>query len=429
KYLPSSPKAQIKYRRINIFLKNWLKTLDLPTVMAVDWTQLPQDIIETISKNLRIYTDYLNFRWVCHTWRSSTPKIPHHLPPQLPLLMVSQSPQQQQPHQSSRCAFFNISNNKLRFLNLPELSHRNRHCGSSQGWLIILDESPIVLLLNPLTRAKIYLPPLSSFPHIVRFSYSDMGSEYGLRSPSGGHRTLDSNQMRDRFIKKVVLSSSPSEGTDFVAIAILNNSGGLAYCRNGDTGWTIIQDAHSYYEDVISYKGVFYAVDKFGEIAVCNVRGGHVGVSFIETPSQIGGDMQYLVELGGEFLLVTRFIHLEPDIEPNHLVFRTKRFEVFRLDRTERKWERLTNLGEQMLFLGRNSSLSLSAADFPGCVGNCIYYTDNNLETHYNGVFGEHDVGLFNLSDGSIEPLSCFVQNSYLRLLRPTSIWVTPNPW
>ena len=63
--------------------------------MAVDWTQLPRDILETVSKNLTIYTDYLRFQAVCHTWRISVPKIPHHLPPQLPWLMLPLSQQSQ----------------------------------------------------------------------------------------------------------------------------------------------------------------------------------------------------------------------------------------------------------------------------------------------------------------------------------------------
>ncbi|RXH73370.1 hypothetical protein DVH24_013054 [Malus domestica] len=117
------------------------------------------ELAESISKKLTTYADYLRFRVVCHSWRASVPKTPHHLPPQLPWLMLPQS----QPNQSHR-AFFNLSNSRVHFLHLPEASHRKCRCGSSHGWLVILDETPSVLLVNPLTRARRHLPPSPPSP-------------------------------------------------------------------------------------------------------------------------------------------------------------------------------------------------------------------------------------------------------------------------
>jgi len=83
------------------------------------------------------------------------------------------------------------------------------------------------------------------------------------------------------------------------------------------------------------------------------------------------------------------------------------------------KWEEVQTLGENALFIGRNASLSFSAADFVGCRPNCIYFTNN--------FSGKHDLGIFSLSDWSIEPLPCYPQNLYYHFGCP--IWVTPNPW
>ena len=38
----------------------------------------------------------------------------------------------------------------------------------------------------------------------------------------------------------------------------------------------------------------------------------------------------------------------------------------------------VNNLGDQVFFLGKDSSFSVSATEFSGCKGNCIYFTDEN---------------------------------------------------
>lgn len=265
---------------------------------------------------------------------------------------------------------------------------------------------------------------------MVSFSYSEIGREYTLSSSLGDRYNLNLRQMRDTFIKKVVLSSSPSKDSDFIAVAILNQTGDLAYCRNGGQRWTIIEGAQSYSEDVIYKKGLFYAVDKGGSMAVCDVGGEVPRVSVIQMPRQFGGDMQYLVSSEDELLLVTRYLGLEFDFEPYqpHLIYRTLRFEVFRVNWSGPQWESVRSLGDKVLFIGGNSSLALSASDFPGCIRDCIYYTDDYSETNYDDVYGEHDLGIFKLWDGSIEPLPCYPRNLHYQLQRPPPLWVTPNP-
>lgn len=215
-----------------------------------------------------------------------------------------------------------------------------------------------------------------------------------------------------------------------MAIAILNQTGELAYCKNGDKAWRFIEGAQSYSEDVIYCKGLCYAVDKQGGIAICDVRHDSPKVSFIQTPRQLSGDMQYLVNSGDELLLVTRHLDLESYLETDrsYLIYRTKRFEVSRLVWSGPHWERVKSLYDKMLFIGENSSLSLSASDFTGCMGNCICFTDDYSETNYDGAFGEHDIGIYKLLDGSIEPLPCYPRNSFFRLRWPTPLWITPSP-
>lgn len=398
--------------------------------MAVDWTQLPRELFESISKCLTIYADYLRFRAVCHSWRSSVSNIPRHLPPQLPWLMLPYTQSLQ-----SHLAFFDLSAQSLHLLELPEAaSHRKRRCGSSHGWLVILGETPEVLLLNPLTRSKIHLPPLSTFPYVLSFNYSEVGKEYELRGTFGDIHRRGLREMRDSFIKKVVLSSSPqsdnNNNKNFIALAILLQPDILAYCKNGDQSWTLLHSARFFCEDVIYHKDLFYAVDKQGAIVVCDLHSESPSVSIIRMPIESRGDRRYLVNSGDELLMVTRYVELHYDgIAPYSLnaFYKTVRFEVFRMVWSGPRWEKVTSLGDRMLFVGENSSFSLPASDFPGCLGNSIYFTDDDCEFNLDSDLGEYDLGIFKIWDGSIEPLPCYQRNPHSQVHGPP-IWVTPNP-
>lgn len=399
----------------------------LSKTMSVDhdWSELPPELLDAIVNKIIDLRDYLHFRAVCPSWRSSTPATPKNLPCQLPWLMLPKN-------QTNRRGFFNFVDDKVHFLNLPEASSSRRRCGSSHGWLIIVDESPSIFVINPLTKVTFDLPPVSQFPNVMNFNFYSVGREFTLRSPDGEVHARNLKEMRDSFIRKAVISSSPSRDPNFITMVILNGTGELAYCKNGEHSWKFIDDARFYDEDVIYFEGLFYAVHKSGEIAVCDVSGDSPSVSFIETPKQIGGDMQYLVKTNDDFLLVTRFLELDIDAAYHKLdvVYKTVEFCVFRLvlERPRCEWEEINSLGETMLFLGENSSLALLASDFPGCGGNRIYFTDDYCEANYDGVDGNHDLGYYNLADGSIEALSCCPRSSHSMLRWPPPIWFTPNP-
>ncbi|XP_010266939.1 PREDICTED: F-box protein SKIP23-like [Nelumbo nucifera] len=388
--------------------------------MAVDWSQLPPDMIVMMSRKLTVYIDYLRFRAVCVNWRSAVSKRPDHLPCQLPWLMLPNT------RNNDTCrGFFSLSDDKIHWLELPEASRRRRCCGSSQGWLVVVEESPVIRLLNPLTRAQIQLPPLTTFPNVLGFDVYRIGKEYTLQTSSGDCYSRNLKEMRDSFLKKVILSSSPASSSEYVALAILNETGELAFCRHGDEGWTFIEDAQPCYEDVICYKGLFYAVDRRGKVVICDVSGVSPVVTVINTLWLFGGDILYLVEQSGELLLVTR--HLELGLVEPDMAYKTIRFEVAKLDSSSQNWVKLKGIGDHVLFLGKNSSLSLSASDYPECRRNCIYFTDDYSEVNFEGVRGDYDVGVFNLEDDSIEPLLCYSQSSLL--IWPPPLWITPNPF
>ncbi|CAI9786510.1 unnamed protein product [Fraxinus pennsylvanica] len=339
------------------------------TIIIVDWSELTPALLQTIAGNLRRQADYIRFRAVCSSWRAAAPLTPRHIPREFPWLMLRPGRSALFPH---RRAFLDALSNKIHLLTLPEASLSRRRVGSSHGWLILIDESPSIFLINPITRAKVNLPALSTFPNVLNFDFYSVGREYTLRSPDADVYNCNLRKMRDSFIKKVILSHNPYNDSNFTAFAILNWSGDLAYCEKGENSWKFIDEARSYCED------------------------------------PIGGDMQYLVDAMGELLLITRYLELETDPERvEHQfdnVYKTVKFCVWRLDLSGPKWERIMTLGDRVLFLGENLSLAILATDYPGCKGNRIYFADDYSEANYDGnhgISGDHDVGFYNLEDGS----------------------------
>uniref|UniRef100_A0A7N2LBQ0 KIB1-4 beta-propeller domain-containing protein n=1 Tax=Quercus lobata TaxID=97700 RepID=A0A7N2LBQ0_QUELO len=68
------------------------------------------------------------------------------------------------------------------------------------------------------------------------------------------------------------------------------------------------------------------------------------------------------------------------------------------------KWVKVHSLGDQALFVGDNSSVSLSASSFNGCKANCIYFTDDNkLNYAYTAEGGGYDIGAFRMQERKIE--------------------------
>ncbi|MED6160416.1 hypothetical protein PIB30_051390 [Stylosanthes scabra] len=393
--------------------------------MSVDWSDLPPEIIETIAGNLRSYGEYLRFRAACRSWHSFLPKAPLRLRPQLPWLMLS------------RRAFFHLSTHKTHLLNLPEPSIRTRNCGSSHGWLVTLnEESPSIILLNPLTRATRSLPPLNAFPSVITFSYANVGREYLVRNHHGGVDSFNLRQMCNSFVRKIVLSSSPSRNNEFSAFAIVGERN-LAFCRSRDDSWIFVSEEEELHcwEDAVHHHGSnsFYAISKGGTVAVCRVDDDCFPprVSIVQTvaPVRFSGDIHYVVFSGENMMLVSRILEQEFDDAggESNLVYRTVGFEIFEMNWFALKWEKVESLGDRALFIGGNSSLSLFAGCV-GCLGDCIYFTDDYSDFNYDDACGKHDLGIFRLWDQGIEPLPCYPRNSYSRLGWPLPIWVSPNP-
>lgn len=400
------------------------------------WSELPSELLQEIAQKQTNYVDYISTRAVCKSWRVAIAKRPHNLLSQPPFLLLPY-------HQSSpnQRGFYNITDGKTYSLELPE-AYEKRCCGTSHGWLIMVEESPAIFLLNPLTRARIGLPSLSSFP------------TFPTKIVFENSRNLNKNliareklHIRDTFVVKAIVSADPSLTTNFMVVVIYGLTENLAFCRSGDAAWTPIIDETSpppRYKDVMFREGNLYVVDQMGRISICNVENTPTMIHVADPPPippRMGYKQWYLSSLNEELLLLGRYRKVIPDYE-----YRTDRFEVYKLDVNGGSWLKVESLGDKILFLGWNSSLSISAQNYTNCKGNCIYFADDYMRIGRDYVWEGHDFGIFDLGDGGVQSLTlplypikqpCFANIFYyerslyrdrsLFILLPP-VWVTISP-
>ena len=190
--------------------------------------------------------------------------------------------------------------------------------------------------------------------------------------------------------------------------------------------------------DITFYRGKLYAMSYYNAIYICDeARDGSIAWRRFDTlPLNLKKkergrcDFKYLVESNnGELLMVVRV--------RDHGF--TIQFIVFKLDdetSDPAKWVRLENIGNQIIFLGRNHTKCVPAIDFPGFEGNCVYYSCD-LWNHFRVLPMDQrdyaDMGVYSLERRGKEEFfpenyGAFMPNSEHSFKYPP-IWVTPNPW
>lgn len=106
-------------------------------------------------------------------------------------------------------------------------------------------------------------------------------------------------------------------------------------------------------------------MDFYGKIITVDVFSKAVSVVVSWLPGNAkSSEETYLVECCGDLLLISMFI---------------QNVEVYKLNEEKHAWDRVTNLGDQMLIVGYDGCFSVSAPDFAGSKRNAIYFTDYSL--------------------------------------------------
>ncbi|KAK9212387.1 hypothetical protein WN943_001769 [Citrus x changshan-huyou] len=219
------------------------------------------------------------------------------------------------------------------------------------------------------------------------------------------------------ILTKCVLSSSNPDSLQ--AMLLYGRDGNLGCARPGGQVWRKINTSNNakHFVDAIYFQNQFYAINAFGQIFAVK-DDDSTATRIAELPAEFIEDVVeylYMVESedGTLFVVSRRGVQ----VPPTHLgylteenTFRTLGFQVFEVDLSTNKWSKIQNLGNRSLFLGFNSSLSVDASSNSECKPNCIYFTDDFVDSYWYLAAEEYveaggkDTGIYNMENGSIEP-------------------------
>ncbi|KAM7519590.1 hypothetical protein LguiB_018552 [Lonicera macranthoides] len=389
------------------------------------WSELLGELLDVIDMHLNSHDDKVRVRAVCVSWNSHLPKV--HI--QLPRLLQAFENQRNPTH-----GLYSLLESNFDLLYLPKLQGK-LYKGSSYGWVVATDDSPgkttpDIFVINPVTKVKIQLPPRYTFPDVKAYNVDNVDNEYTFLTPNG-HYSMPSSFVHLHLIEKVVLSSSPSS-EDCLVVAIYGEFGNLAWCRCNDNGWTSLSGNFihgnfsptrgSPFTDILFYKGKLHAMNQREIIVFENIGGPDQKVTqILQTPPHYTSPM-YLVESSSGELLVAGRVTDYTD-EPAKTTRTTLDFKLYKFDSINLSWTEVKNIGDDMMFLGLNSSLSFSSRKFLGYKGNRIYFTEDPMIFLYKeNKIEDSNIGIFNLEDGTFESFPGF--KCIPRFLWPPPIWV-----
>ncbi|KAK2988252.1 hypothetical protein RJ640_028636 [Escallonia rubra] len=353
------------------------------------WSHLPSNLLHSISKLLDTRADTLRLRSVCAAWRSYIPPFKPTYPPLPPTLPFPISPN---PHlHRLRRGHFSLSDSTV-YLLQPLTTYKST---ISKAWLIRIEDGKNGKFrpLNPLSRTLSEHVP-KSFPkvlNLLNFRVTEIGKGFSLEFVETSKKNVGRKfeELKSILVKKAVVSSSPwtVSGDDYAIMAI--HAGKLVFIKLGDEKWTLFDDPKQC-DDIVYHKGCFYAVDYKGRTVVigADLKAKEIAAPM---PGRGGGQFKHLVKSGGDLYLVDKYMDPEhqmcfneflgdfsfEEINPEVQVH----VKVFKLNEKEKEWEWVDSLGGDVFFVGDDCSYSVSARDFDGLKGDCVYFCDDEFQS------------------------------------------------
>ncbi|PIA36156.1 hypothetical protein AQUCO_03400220v1 [Aquilegia coerulea] len=385
-----------------------------------DWSELPSDLLDLIARKVTKISDHLQYSAVCSSWRSVAIENRYHvLCKSFPKLVI---PGETENSETRRCLepipddrkYFNFCESINEKSSQKQLSvpHEYYCCGSSLGWLVLIDNSFEMQLFNPLSGVKFKLPSSRPRHYFLPQMKSSMPST-----------TLEVVILLILIAKQIVQYALPPpeemylwdlylielNGELYLAVRIVVHDSDYADYRqsvlhsdNDDDG-----DSGSEWDD-----GDGDNDGKDNESGNSDRSSDHESH---EDDDDSDDDNQ------------NDETDNESDSSDSIRRYRTMRFHVYKLEEGEedgiKKWTRVKNIGDNAFFVGYNNSFSLQASDYFGCCKpNSIYFTTSKKPLPWMKPI-RHDIGIFNLENKSVD--SIFPVDS--KPVIPPPFWFIPN--
>ncbi|KAL5721441.1 hypothetical protein ACHQM5_005088 [Ranunculus cassubicifolius] len=351
----------------------------------VDWSEVPEDLLAAIARRFHTVIDYVNAARVCK----------------------NEAVEVENFRGFAEFRSNNRGTTKVCDLYLPEI-HQSRCIGSTGNWLILINLDLQIYIFNPFTKNQVHFPSQSTLPDQYYEGYEEDDEE----------NPFTNELLRDFFITKAFLSSPDSKG--IIAMVIYGLKKKFAIARPVENqSWTPITHIAAS-DDVIFFRGKFHSVHSDGVIVAFHIDEidySNPIVQIVALLKNLSLGKHYLVEWSGRLLIVTRlFINQE-----NNQFYETNGFKLQLYDIDKRECTEIKHLGHHSLFLGFNTSVSLSASDDSPFERTCIYFTEDCIQV--KNMESGHDMGVFHLDDGTIKPLCDGVSTSHCS----PPVWIIPK--
>ncbi|XP_062217657.1 uncharacterized protein LOC133917839 [Phragmites australis] len=273
---------------------------------------------------------------------------------------------------SDNITFYNVSENEAFSLLLPDM-HVKVLCGSSCGWLTLMDESTSVTLLKSFTGAHVELPPADE--HVTTTSSSTRMSKVEGRwvlHPDNNYNniietsaiTLD--KKRHMFFNEIMLSMLPDiDSRECVAMVVLARSTELVFYRvKVDNAWMQLDTYLECSLDSFLYcKENFSSIDCTREISICrnitvNATPAAKLMPSLSPPAQLS-HCSYMESIGE--------LHMVSAMHDRRL-----------------EWCRVNNVSDLTLLVLKHFSDSFCGTSAPKYKRNNIYFTEPLYGDQYN---------------------------------------------
>nr|TKW34522.1 hypothetical protein SEVIR_2G312000v2 [Setaria viridis] len=386
-----------------------------------DWsTGLPPELRKVIGKCLASGTDAASFRSVCTPWRDAVPFAAF-----APLLLLPFGPDW------GAVTLYSVAEDKTLSLPLPPEARGKVPCGSSCGWLALMDEAASVTLLNPFTGALVELPPadenIAAASTMQTMLVSKKGGRWVLHPEDDNASSIALDEMRQFFFNEIVLSAPPdADGRGCVAMAVLAGSTEVAFCRVGvDTAWTLLQtNLECTVGSVVYCQGRFLAIDSTGEISMFSDIANTVTPTATPMPSlsppEDLSNRSYL-EWNGELYVVGAMLDLfRWGLKFDYRVVVCRCSNL--LDPTP-AWSRVKDAGDLTLFVSTHFRHSFGGTSVSRFKRNSVYFSDPPYgDQDYLG----HSLEIANIATGKSEVTKPF--HPKVQGFEALG-WIRPNLW
>ncbi|XP_078153908.1 putative F-box/kelch-repeat protein At5g24040 [Carex rostrata] len=324
-----------------------------------NWSELPQDILHLFAKKLHDISDFIRFRAVCKMWQFSAPVTDP--PPQLPWLLECNIEKN-----TNIIRFYCLSSRKVHTITCPASNGAWIYGPACRYLLASHSRNSQMYLLNLLTHDQIYVPSVNA----------NWCLEYiGPNSIEGGDIVIVSGIAKDLNMERTTRPNM------------------IAFWRPKADDWVYVEGVgRPFFGSNVFYRGQFFSNDKVTGITnVVDIATKKLAYQ-VAPPDGTKEDTKgctYMVESGGKILKLFQHYEAEQCHFDLHYLY-------FGDGGGKPCWVKITDIGDQMLFLQNHSGLSLRASNFVGFKGNCIYFLK---DWRY---LCRYDIG-----DGTTEVLCC----------------------